>query len=89
MIGSMLICELKQKTNIRFKNSDDFKSHINAIDIGGYDSDDVTVTEWLYKLNKPEFNKLNRSQYGRGTDFKQDVVEYIGNNCYFLQVVIV
>ena len=23
-----------------------------------------------------------RSQYGRGTDFKQDIVEYIGNNCY-------
>ena len=36
----------------------------------------------MYKLNTPEFQKVNRSQYGRGTDFKQDIVEYIGNNCY-------
>ena len=39
-------------------------------------------TGWLYKLNPPEFGKVNRSQYGRGTDFKQDIVEYIGKNCY-------
>ena len=26
--------------------------------------------------------KTNRSQYGKGTYFKQDIVEYIGNNCY-------
>ena len=39
-------------------------------------------TGWLYKLNTPEFKKVNRSQYARGTDFKQDFVEYIGNNCY-------
>ena len=25
---------------------------------------------------------VNRSQNGRGTVFKQDFVEYIGNNCY-------
>ena len=36
----------------------------------------------MYKLNAPEFKKVNRSQYGRGADFKQDIVEYIGNNCY-------
>ena len=36
----------------------------------------------MYKLNTPEFKKVNRSQYGRGTDFKQDNVEYIGNNFY-------
>ena len=36
----------------------------------------------MYKLNKSEFNKVNRCQYGRGTDFKQDFVEYIGNNYY-------
>ena len=26
--------------------------------------------------------KVNRSEFGRGKDFKQDIVEYIGNNCY-------
>ena len=36
----------------------------------------------MCKLNTPEFKKVNRSQYGRGTDFKQDIVEYHGQNCY-------
>ena len=36
----------------------------------------------MYKLNTLEFKKVNRSQYARSTDFKQDIVEYIGNNCY-------
>ena len=82
LIGSMLVGEIEQKTNIRFKNIDDFENYINAIDNGGYDSEDVIFTGWLYKLNTPEFKKVNRSQYGRGTDFKQDIVEYKGNNCY-------
>ena len=82
LIGSMLVGEVEQKTNIRFKNVDDFESYINAIDNSGYDSEDVIFTGWLYKLNTPEFEKVNRSHYGRGTDFKQDIVEYIGNNCY-------
>ena len=82
LIGSMLVGEIERKTNIRFKKLDDFDSYINAIDITGYDSEDVIFTGWLYKLNTTEFKKVNRSQYGRGTDFKQDIVEYIGNNCY-------
>ena len=82
MIGSMFIGEMEQKTNFTFKNVDDFESYFNAIDDAGYDSEDVIFTGWLYKLNTPEFNKVNTSQYGRGTDFKQDFVEYIGNNCF-------
>ena len=82
LIGSMLVGEIEQKTNIRFKNVDDFENYINAIDNSGYDSDDVIFTGWLFKLNTREFKKVNRSQYGRGTDFKQDIVEDIGNNCY-------
>ena len=46
-----------------------------------YDDGDVIFTVWLYKLNTPEFSRVNRSQIGRGTDFKQDFVEYIGNKC--------
>ena len=82
LIGSMLVGEIEQKTNIRFKNVDDFENYINAIDNSGYDSEGVIFTGWLYKLNTPEFKKVNRFQYGRGTDFKQDIVEYIGNKCY-------
>ena len=78
----MLVGEVEQKTNIRFKNVDDFESYNTAMDNNGYDSDDVIFTGWLYKLNTLEFKKANRSPYGRGTDFKQDIVEYIGNNCY-------
>ena len=39
-------------------------------------------TGWLYKLKTAEFKKVNRSQYARGTDFKQDIIEFILNNCY-------
>ena len=53
----MLIGEKEQKTNIRLKNVDDFETYINAKDFTCYDSDDVTFTEWLYKLNTPEFKK--------------------------------
>ena len=45
----MLIGEIEQKTNIRFKTVDDFETYINAIDNGGYDSEDVIFTGWLYK----------------------------------------
>ena len=41
LIGSMLIGEIEQKTNIRFEKLDDFETYINAIDNGGYDSEDV------------------------------------------------
>ena len=82
LIGSMLFGEIEQKPIFRFKNTDDFENDFNAIDNGGYDSEDVIFTRWLYKLNTPEFKKVNRSQYARGTDFKQYIVEHIGNNCY-------
>ena len=39
-------------------------------------------TGWLYKLKTPEFKKVNRWYFARGQDFKQDIVENIGNNSY-------
>ena len=48
LIGSMLVGETEQKTNIRFKNIDDFERYINAINNSGYDSEDVIFTGWLY-----------------------------------------
>ena len=77
----MIIGPIEHKTNIRFKNMDDFESYIKAIDID-YGSEDATFTGYVFKLNTPKFIKVNRSQYGRGTDFKQNFVEYTGNNCY-------
>ena len=37
----------EHKTNIRFKNMDDFESYINAIDLD-YDSEDVLFTTYVY-----------------------------------------
>ena len=34
------------------------------------------------KINTPQFNLVNRSQYGNGCDFKQEIIEYRGNNCF-------
>ena len=78
----MLIGEIEQKTNSRFENVDVFEIYINSINNGGYDSEYVIFTRWLYKLNTPKYKKVNRSQYGKGTDFTQDIVENKGKNCY-------
>ena len=77
----MLIGEIEQKTNIIFGNVEDFSTYINAI-VVEYDSEVVVSGRWLYKLNTPHFNMVNRSQYGRGTEFKQDFVYYLGNICF-------
>ena len=80
MVGSMFIVEIDQKTKTRFRNVDDFETFINAIEVE-YDGGDVIFTRWLHKLNTPQSTIVNRSENGRGTDFKQDIVEYIGKNC--------
>ena len=41
--GLMILGPIEHKTNIRYKNMDDFGSYKNAIDID-YDSEDVTFT---------------------------------------------
>ena len=33
-------------------------------------------------MNTPQFHKVNRSEYGKVTDFQQDIVEFLGKNCY-------
>ena len=81
LIGKMIIGAIEHKTNIRFKNMDDFERYINAIDID-YDSDDVIFTGYVYKLNTPQFKVVKRSAYGKGTNYMQEIVEYHGQNCY-------
>ena len=79
--GKMIIGPVEHKTNIRFKNMDDFERYINAIDVD-YDSEDVTFTGYVYKLKTPHFKVVKRSAYGRGTNYMQEIVEYHGQNCY-------
>ena len=75
--GLMIIGPIEHKTNIRFKNMVDFESYINAID----DSDDVTFTGYVYKLNTPQLKVVKRSTYGKGTNYMPEIVEYHGQNC--------
>ena len=79
--GKMIIGPVEHKTNIRFKNMDDFERYINAIDVD-YDSEDVTFSGYVYKLNTPHFKVAKRSAYGRGTNYMQEIVEFHGQNCY-------
>ena len=79
--GKIVIGLIEHKTNIRFKNMDDFERYINAIDVD-YDSEDVTFTGYVYKLDTPQFKVIRRSDYGRGTNYMQEIVEYHGQNCY-------
>ena len=58
-----------------------FEAYINSID-EGYDADDCIFNGYIYKINIPQFKKLNRSQYGNGCSFDKIIVEYRGKNCY-------
>ena len=79
--GKIIIGRIEHKTNIRFENMDDFERYINAIDVD-YDSQDVTFTGYVYKLNIPLFKIVKRSAYGKGTNYMQEIDEYHGQNCY-------
>ena len=72
--GMMIIGPIEHKTNISFKIMDDFESYIDAIDID-YQSEDVTFTGCNYILNTPQFNVAERSAYGKGTNYMQEIVE--------------
>ena len=37
---------------------------------------------YIYKIKTPQFNKVNRSQYGNGYDFRPQIIEYRGNKCF-------
>ena len=76
----MIIGHFEHKTNIRFKNMDDFESYINAIDTE-YDSEDVTFTGYVNKLKTPQFKIVKRSAYGKGSNYMQEIVEYHVQNC--------
>ena len=79
--GRMIMGPVEYKTNIRFKNMDDFEKYINAIDVD-YDSEDVIFTGYVHKFDTPQFKVVKRSAYGKGTNYMQEIVEYHGRNCY-------
>ena len=81
LIGNLKIGDQIKQTHSRFRNMDAFESYINKID-DGYDGDDSIFNGYIYKIDNPIFNKINRSQYGNGCDFKHIIIEYRGNNCF-------
>ena len=81
MDGNLIVGDQGRRTHIRFRNISDYEAYINAID-QDYDSEDAIFNGYIYKINTPQFNKVNRSQYGNGCSFDKIIVEYRGNNCY-------
>ena len=81
MVGNLKVGDQIRQTKIRFRNINDYEAYINAID-QDYDSEDTIFNGYIYKINTPQFNKVNRSQYGNGCSFDKIIVEYRGNNCY-------
>ena len=81
MVGNLKVGDQIRQTNIRFRNMDDFEAYINSID-EGYDAEGAIFNGHIYKIITPQFNKVNRSQYGNGCSFDKIIVEYRGNNCF-------
>ena len=81
MVGTLIVGDQLRQTHIRFRNMIDFETYINSID-EGYHADDSIFNGYIYKINTPQFNKINRSQYGNGCSFDKIIVENCGNNCF-------
>ena len=81
MVGRLKIADKTRETHIRLRNIDDYEAYINAID-QDYESEDAILNCYVHKINTPEFNLVNTSQYGNCCDFKHEIIEYRGINCF-------
>ena len=81
MVGNLKFGDQIRQTHTIFTNMDEYESYINAID-EGYDAEDAFFNVYTCNLITPQFNKVNRSQYGNVCDFKQEIIEYRGNICF-------
>ena len=83
MVGNLKVGDQIRQTHIKFRNVADYESYIIPID-EGYDAEDAIFNGYIYETNTPQFNLVNRSQYGNGCDFRQffEIIEYRGNNCF-------
>ena len=81
LIGNLKVGDQIRKIHSRFRNMNSFESYIKSIDVD-YDADDSIFNGYIFKIDTPMFNKVNRSQYGNGCSFDKIIIEYQGNNCY-------
>ena len=57
LVGNITINGLKKKTNMRFKNMNDFESYIEKID-EKYDGEDVVFESDAFQLPQPDFKPI-------------------------------
>ena len=69
MVGTLKVGDQIRQNLIRFGNIFDYESYINSFD-ESYDAEDAIFNGYFYKINTTQFNLVNRSQYGKGCDFK-------------------
>ena len=81
MFSNLKVDDQIRQTHNRFRNVADYESYIYAID-QDFVSEDALFNGYIYKLITHRFKKVNRSQYGNGCDFKHEIIEYRGNNCF-------
>ena len=81
MVGNLIVGDQIRQTHIRFRNINDYEDYIKSID-QDYDSDDSIFNGYIYKIDTPQFKKVNRSQYGNGCSFDKINIEYQGNICF-------
>ena len=81
MVGKTAVGDQIRTTHIRFRNISHYERYINAVD-DGYEAKDAIFNSYFYKIKTPQFNLVNRSQYGNGCDFKHEIIENRGKNLY-------
>ena len=73
MDGKLPVGDQIGTTQIRFRNFADYEAYINSID-EIYDADGAFFKGFIYKINSPKLNLVDKSQYGNGCDFKHEVI---------------
>ena len=81
MGGNLKVGDQIRQTHIRFRNISDYEAFINAID-QDYESEVSIFNCYIYKLDTPHINLVIRSHFENGCDFKDEIVEYCGSNCF-------
>ena len=81
MVGSLKVGDQIRQTRSRFRNIAEYEAYIISID-QDYDSEDAIFNGYLYKINTPPFDKVNRSQYGNSCDSKHEIIENRGYTCF-------
>ena len=80
-MGNYQIGDQIRETRNSFKNIFEYEAYINFIH-QGYDAEDAIFNGYFHKINTPQFNLVSRSQYGYGCEFRHEIFENRGKNCF-------